>query len=59
MYEAMNYYCYRIMTRQNKFNTLLKYGMLTNQYLGHQYVKIELEQSDETEGGKLHSMTAH
>lgn len=37
------YYCYRIMTRRNNFNTLLRYGMLTNQYLVDQYAKIESE----------------
>ncbi|XP_050357851.1 uncharacterized protein LOC126778406 [Nymphalis io] len=39
--SCMNYYCYRIMTRRNNFNTLLRYGMLTNQYLVDQYAKIE------------------
>ncbi|GBP22844.1 hypothetical protein EVAR_17198_1 [Eumeta japonica] len=41
--SCMNYYCYRIMTRRNNFNTLLRYGMLTNQYLVDQYAKIESE----------------
>lgn len=41
--SCMNYYCYRIMTRQNNFNSLLRYGMLTNQYFVDQYAKIESE----------------
>ncbi|XP_045455661.1 uncharacterized protein LOC123665392 [Melitaea cinxia] len=41
--SCMKYYCYRIMTRRNNFNTLLRYGMLTNQYLVDQYAKIESE----------------
>lgn len=41
--SCMNYYCYRIMTRRNNFNPLLRYGMLTNQYLVDQYAKIESE----------------
>lgn len=41
--SCMNYYCYRIMERQNNFNMLLRYGMLLNQYLVDQYSKIESE----------------
>ena len=41
--SCMNYYCYRIMLRNNYFNPLLRYGMLLNQYLVDQYAKIESE----------------
>ena len=41
--SCMNYYCYRIMTRLNNFNSLLRYGMLTNQYLVDQYATIVSE----------------
>lgn len=41
--SCMNYYCYRIMTRRNNFNPLIRYGVLTNQYLVDQYAKIESE----------------
>ncbi|KAE9540849.1 hypothetical protein AGLY_004094 [Aphis glycines] len=41
--SCMNYYCYRIMERQNNCNMLLRYGMLLNQYLVDQYSKIESE----------------
>ncbi|XP_060881727.1 uncharacterized protein LOC132953221 [Metopolophium dirhodum] len=41
--SCMNYYCYRIMERQNNSNHLLRYGMLFNQYIVDQYAKIESE----------------
>ena len=41
--SCMNYYCYRIMTRRKDFNTLLRYGLLTNQYLADQYTKVSSE----------------
>lgn len=39
----MNFYRYRIMTRFNNFNLLLRYGMLLNQFLVDEYAKIESE----------------
>lgn len=41
--SCMNYYAHLIMTRQNSFNTILRFGMLTNQYLVDMYAKIESE----------------
>lgn len=41
--SCMNYYCYRIMERQNNSNHLLRYGMLFNQYIVDHNAKIESE----------------
>ncbi|UYV60223.1 hypothetical protein LAZ67_1000470 [Cordylochernes scorpioides] len=41
--SCMNFYAYRMMTRAGEFNSLLRYGMLTNQFWVDMYAKVESE----------------
>lgn len=41
--SCMSFYCYRLMVRENDFNSILRYRMLLNQYVVDQYAKIESE----------------
>ncbi|UYV67468.1 hypothetical protein LAZ67_5000717 [Cordylochernes scorpioides] len=41
--SCMNFYAYRMMARAGEFNSLLRYGMLTNQFWVDMYAKVESE----------------
>ncbi|UYV76412.1 hypothetical protein LAZ67_14000329 [Cordylochernes scorpioides] len=41
--SCMNFYAYRMMARAGEFNSLLRYGMLTNQFWVDMYAKVETE----------------
>ncbi|UYV74337.1 hypothetical protein LAZ67_11003112 [Cordylochernes scorpioides] len=41
--SCMNFYAYRMMVRAGEFNSLLRYGMLTNQFWVDMYAKVESE----------------
>ncbi|GFV11083.1 hypothetical protein TNCV_2718271 [Trichonephila clavipes] len=41
--SALQYYCYRLMLRENEYNHLHKYKQLFNQYLVDVYANIETE----------------
>ncbi|UYV61785.1 hypothetical protein LAZ67_1006539 [Cordylochernes scorpioides] len=41
--SCMNFYAYRMMARAGEFNSLLRYGMITNQFWVDMYAKVESE----------------